>query len=192
MGGWGSAGSWAASPAPWDPGPALLESRSRGSGSQRAQRPPPRAAPGPPGFPPPPRPCRVRSSPLPRSAGVWGAVPPAPCTSSVSDPGRLEAPLPLLGSCPNSLLSPFPSGKNLCRFLKFLLLQEGAFLSWGLCRGALACSSWGPSPLDAFLFIFFHLSTLLEAKTLLSVASGYSLFKSQVEFIGVQDDLKVI
>ena len=68
-------------------------------------------------------------------------------TSSVNDPGNLGAPLPLLGSCRSSLQAPFPSG----RLLKLLLLRDGAFLSWGLSPG----SSWGPSPLDAVLFLYY-------------------------------------
>ena len=40
------------------------------------------------------------------------------CTSSISDPGNLEAPLPLLWFCWVSLLSAFPSGKNLVWIFK--------------------------------------------------------------------------
>ena len=45
-------------------------------------------------------------------------------------------------------------------------------------------------PLLYSFFIFFCLPTLLEVKTFLPVA--FQLFKSQVQFIGVQDVLKVI
>ena len=108
---WGKCRIPAVSPGILDPGPAPLESCSRGCGSQRQQGTAPstrsphlthRLLPeAPPGS----------SSPLLRSAhGVWGALPGR--TSSISDPGNLEAPLPLLRSCPSSLLSAFPSRKN--------------------------------------------------------------------------------
>ena len=49
--------------------------------------------------------------------GVWGALPGR--TSPVSDPGSLEAPLPLLRSCPISLLSTFCPGRIQCGFKIF-------------------------------------------------------------------------
>ena len=42
------------------------------------------------------------------------------------------------------------------------------------------------------LFLFPHLPTLMEARTLLTVAFQLSVFKSQAEFVDFQDDLKVI
>ena len=57
-----------------------------------------------------PRPRRTRAPALYRARpAVCGALSPGR-TSSGSDPGNLEAPLPLLRFCPSSLLSAFLSG----------------------------------------------------------------------------------
>ena len=74
---------------------------------------------------------------------------PPGCSSSVSAPGSLRAFLPLLGSCWNSLGTPFCLG----RLVKLLLLLVGAFLSWGHWPRGL---SWAPcgAPPPWMLFYF--------------------------------------
>ena len=143
--------------ASWAPGPALLEWCL-----PAVRRPPPGAA------------CSrdpVKCAPAtPAPSCTWlagcGLLSPG-CTSSVSAPGNLGAPLPVLESCPSSLRAPF----HLRRFLKLLLLRGWAFLSWRSLPPALARLLPGAPPsLDSFLFIFFHLPTLLEVQTLLYVA----------------------
>ena len=90
----GIARSWAMPPAAWALGPAPLESLSQGRASPASPcgcRSCHLSCPGA---------CGVSDPALSESAsGVWRAVP----TSSVSVPGHLGFPLPLLGSCPSSL-----------------------------------------------------------------------------------------
>ena len=96
-----------------------------------------------------PGPVRVESHswgphPPPRGAAAWaaprcaGALQPLCCAQSavssglspgrpppsVSDSGDMGAPLPLLGSCPSSLLSAFLSRKNLLWIFKVPLLGD--------------------------------------------------------------------
>ena len=74
----------------------------------------------------------------------------------------------LLGSCSNSPRAPFRPGRS----VQLLLLRDGALLSWGHSPRPQPGSSRGPSPLEAFvsLFLFPRLPTLIEARTLLTVA----------------------
>ena len=85
--------------------------------------------------------------------------------------GKLEVPMPLLWVLPSFLAKRFSVREESdADFLKFLLLGGWAFLSWRLSPPAFSLAPHGaPPPLDSFLF-FFCLPTLLEAKTLLSVA----------------------
>ena len=80
------------------------------------------------------------------------------CTSSVSDPGRLETPLPLLRFSPSSLLSTFLWERILCGFLKFLLLWDWAFLSQEAFAVSLSPAPGG-SPFPHL--ILFYFSTFL-------------------------------
>ena len=150
-------------PAPWFLGPVLLKLHSLGPSSRSPLCPEP--------LPELPRPCRVLSSPLLCLAcSVWFTLPQH--TSSVSDPGRVEAPLPLLRFCLVSLLSMFPSGKNLVRIFKVPpSLGLGFSCAGGFHCLALACLLTGPLPHLILFYIFcFPPSTLLEVQTLLSAA----------------------
>ena len=184
-------------PAPCAPEPALVDSRSRAAQPPpRSRRPSPsellleprsplrteplplpeplRAAPG--AAQPPPRSRR----PSPFSCSGSRRVPPCalqPLGSSAHSPGRAVAlllsqgtrghPRPP-GSCSNSLRAPFRPGRS----VQLLLLRDGALLSWGHSPRPQPGSSRGPSPLEAFvsLFLFPRLPTLIEARTLLTVA----------------------
>ena len=139
--------------APCAPEPALLDSRSR------AAQPPPRS-------------CRPSPSELlrvpPRAAALreLGAFSWAR-SCSVTVPGSLRA------SSPSWVLlqlpaSPFPPGRS----VQLLRLRDGALLSWGPSPRPQPGSSRGPSPLEAFvpLFLFPRLPTLIDARTLLTVA----------------------
>ena len=104
-------------------------------------------------------PCALQ--PLGSSAHCPGAQ------VSVSVPGNPRA------SPPSWVLlhlpaSPFPPGRS----VQLLLLRDGALLSWGHSPRPQPGSSRGPSPLEAFvsLLLFPRLPTLIEARTLLTVA----------------------
>ena len=183
-------------PAPCAPEPALVDSRSRAAQPPpRSRRPSPsellleprsplrteppplpeplRAAPG--AAQPPPRSRR----PSPFSCSGSRRVPPCalqPLGSSAHSPGRAVA-VTVPGSPRASSLSwvllqlpasPFPPGRS----VQLLLLRDGALLSWGHSPRPQPGSSRGPSPLEAFvpLFLFPRLPTLIEARTLLTVA----------------------
>ena len=105
---------------------------------------------------------------------LWCAL--QPLGSSAHSPGRAVAlllsrgarghPRPP-GSCSNSLRAPFRPGRS----VQLLLLRDGALLSWGHSPRPQPGSSRGPSPLEAFCFFLFpRLPTLIEARTLLTVA----------------------
>ena len=94
---------------PWDQGPALLELCSQSAAPKAAGCSPLHSEPPSELLP---RPCQWRSSPLPSWTPRCVACSPPVHPSSVSDPGRLEAPLPLLQFCLSSLQSAFLSGKN--------------------------------------------------------------------------------
>ena len=98
---------------------------------------------------------RPRRAPQPFMAppAVWGALPRAP--TSVSDPGRLEAPPPLLRFGWIFLLSTFLSGRIQCGFLEFMCLWGWAFPSYPLPSGLSLAPHGDPPPLDSFLFYFF-------------------------------------
>ena len=183
-------------PASCAPGPALLDSRSRAAQPPpRSCRPSPsellleprsplrteplplpeplRAAPG--AAQPPPRSRR----PSPFSCSGSRRVPPCalqPLGSSAHSPGRAVAvtvPGSPRASPPSWVLlhlpaSPFPPGRS----VQLLLLRDGALLSWGHSPRPQPGSSRGPSPLEAFvsLLLFPRLPTLIEARTLLTVA----------------------
>ena len=183
-------------PAPCAPEPALLDSRSRAAQPPpRSRRPSPsellleprsplrteplplpeplRAAPG--AAQPPPRSRR----PSPFSCSGSRRVPPCalqPLGSSAHSPGRAVAvtvPGSPRASPPSWVLlqlpaSPFPPGRS----VQLLLLRDGALLSWGHSPRPQPGSSRGPSPLEAFvpLFLFPRLPTLIDARTLLTVA----------------------
>ena len=106
-------------------------------------------------------------------------VPPCalqPLGSSAHSPGRAVAvsvPGIPRASPPSWVLlqlpaSPFPPGRS----VQLLLLRDGALLSWGHSPRPQPGSSRGPSPLEAFvpLFLFPRLPTLIDARTLLTVA----------------------
>ena len=140
-------------PAPCAPEPALVDSRSR------AAQPPPRSRrPSPSELLRVP-PCALQ--PLGSSAHSPGAQ------VSVSVPGspRASPPSWVLLHLP---ASPFPPGRS----VQLLLLRDGALLSWGHSPRPQPGSSRGPSPLEAFvpLFLFPRLPTLIDARTLLTVA----------------------
>ena len=183
-------------PAPCAPEPALVDSRSRAAQPPpRSRRPSPsellleprsplrteplplpeplRAAPG--AAQPPPRSRR----PSPFSCSGSRRVPPCalqPLGSSAHSPGRAVAvtvPGSPRASPPSWVLlqlpaSPFPPGRS----VQLLLLRDGALLSWGHSPRPQPGSSRGPSPLEAFvpLFLFPRLPTLIDARTLLTVA----------------------
>ena len=183
-------------PAPCAPEPALVDSRSRAAQPPpRSRRPSPsellleprsplrteplplpeplRAAPG--AAQPPPRSRR----PSPFSCSGSRRVPPCalqPLGSSAHSPGRAVAvtvPGSPRASPPSWVLlqlpaSPFPPGRS----VQLLLLRDGALLSWGPSPRPQPGSSRGPSPLEAFvsLLLFPRLPTLVEARTLLTVA----------------------
>ena len=91
------------------------------------------------------------------------------CISFISDLGRPEESPPLQKFCLISLLSAFPSWKNLVWIFK---VPASPGLGFPVLE-ALPTSPGPrrtPPPLDSFLFYFSHLPTLLEVKTLLSVA----------------------
>ena len=183
-------------PAPCAPEPALVDSRSRAAQPPpRSRRPSPsellleprsplrteplplpeplRAAPG--AAQPPPRSRR----PSPFSCSGSRRVPPCalqPLGSSAHSPGAqvsVSVPGSPRASPPSWVLlqlpaSPFPPGRS----VQLLLLRDGALLSWGHSPRPQPGSSRGPSPLEAFvsLFLFPRLPTLIEARTLLTVA----------------------
>ena len=127
--------------APWNPGPALLESCSRGQGSRRQQS----AAPSTQSLASHwllPKALPSDSSPLPRSAMVCGVLssrrPFLP-----SDPRKLEASLPSCNSI--SLLSTFLPGRIRCRFLKFLVSGAGFSCPKAHLPG-LSLGRWAPYP----------------------------------------------
>ena len=162
-------------PAPCAPEPALLDSRSR------AAQPPPRSCrPSPselllePRSPlrteplPLPEPLRAAPGPAVRAAALreLGALSWArSCSVSVPGSPRASPPSWVLLQLP---ASPFPPG----RLVQLLLLRDGALLSWGHSPRPQPGSSRGPSPLEAFvpLFLFPRLPTLIDARTLLTVA----------------------
>ena len=170
----GEAGSWAVSRRPvlrslrwWirAPGP---RNPLRGAA---ARAPPscPRGRAAPSAEPPP----------SPFSCSGSRRVPPCalqPLGSSAHSPGA-QVPVSVPGSPraspPSWVLlqlpaSPFPPGRS----VQLLLLRDGALLSWGHSPRPQPGSSRGPSPLEAFvsLFLFPRLPTLIEARTLLTVA----------------------
>ena len=161
-------------PAPCAPEPALLDSRSR------AAQPPPRSRrPSPSELLLEPR-SPLRTEPLPLPEPLRAAPGPAcalqPLGSSAHSPGRAVAvtvPGSPRASPPSWVLlqlpaSPFPPGRS----VQLLLLRDGALLSWGHSPRPQPGSSRGPSPLEAFvsLLLFPRLPTLIEARTLLTVA----------------------
>ena len=74
-------------------------------------------------------------------------------TSSVSDSGRLEAPLPLLWFCPSSLLSTFPSWKNPVWIFKVPASPGLGFpVPEAFTPGLSPAPRGDPSPPDSFLF----------------------------------------
>ena len=139
-------------PAPCAPGPALLDSRSRPAAPSGSRRPSPSELLRVP-------PCALQ--PLGSSAHSPGAQ------VSVSVPGspRASPPSWVLLQLP---ASPFPPGRS----VQLLRLRDGALLSWGHSPRPQPGSSRGPSPLEAFvpLFLFPRLPTLIDARTLLTVA----------------------
>ena len=156
-------------PGPWDPRPVLLELRSRGGGPRRQQ-----------GTAPSIQSCCLSFSrgPTGRTPALYqaqyevcGALSPGH-TSSVSDLGNLEAPLPLLRFCPSSLLNAFPSGKNLVRIFKVLASPGLGFPVWRLLLPGPSPALHGALPhlILFYFYFFFCLPTLLEAQTLLSLA----------------------
>ena len=183
-------------PAPCAPEPALVDSRSRAAQPPpRSCRPSPsellleprsplcteplplpeplRAAPG--AAQPPPRSRR----PSPFSCSGSRRVPPCalqPLGSSAHSPGAqvsVSVPGSPRASPPSWVLlqlpaSPFPPGRS----VQLLRLRDGALLSWGHSPRPQPGSSRGPSPLEAFvsLLLFPRLPTLIEARTLLTVA----------------------
>ena len=133
-------------------------SRPRAPRAAPAPQPPPRSRPRAPRAAPGP-PCALQ--PLGSSAHSPGAQ------VSVSVPGspRASPPSWVLLHLP---ASPFPPGRS----VQLLLLRDGALLSWGHSPRPQPGSSRGPSPLEAFvsLLLFPRLPTLIEARTLLTVA----------------------
>ena len=152
------------------PSELLLEPRSPLRTEPLPLPEPLRAAPG--AAQPPPRSRRPSPSELLR-------VPPCalqPLGSSAHSPGGAVA-VTVPGSPRASSLSwvllqlpasPFTPGRS----VQLLLLRDGALLSWGHSPRPQPGSSRGPSPLEAFvsLFLFPRLPTLIEARTLLTVA----------------------
>ena len=165
-------------PAPCAPEPALVDSRSR------AAQPPPRSRrPSPSELLLEPRsPLRTEPLPLPKTLQLlWVPPGPAVCAATLRELGALSwarscsvtVPGSPRASPPSWVLlqlpaSPFPPGRS----VQLLLLRDGALLSWGHSPRPQPGSSRGPSPLEAFvsLFLFPRLPTLIEARTLLTVA----------------------
>ena len=142
-------------------------------GASSSARAPPSCSRGraAPSAEPPPEPLqllRVPPGPAVRAAALreLGALSWARRCLLLS-PGARGHPRPP-GSCSNSLRAPFRPG----RLVQLLLLRDGALLSWGHSPRPQPGSSRGPSPLEAFvpLFLFPRLPTLIEARTLLTVA----------------------
>ena len=143
-------------PAPCAPEPALVDSRSRAAQPPpRSRRPSPFSCSGSRRVPP----CALQ--PLGSSAHSPG------CAVAVTVPGspRASPPSWVLLHLP---ASPFPPGRS----VQLLLLRDGALLSWGHSPRPQPGSSRGPSPLEAFvsLLLFPRLPTLIEARSLLTVA----------------------
>ena len=156
-------------------------------GASSSARAPPSCSRGraAPSAEPPPEPLQLLRVPSPlRGAAPEPPellrVPPCalqPLGSSAHSPGRAVAlllspgarghPRPP-GSCSNSPRAPFRPGRS----VQLLLLRDGALLSWGHSPRPQPGSSRGPSPLEAFvsLLLFPRLPTLIEARTLLTVA----------------------
>ena len=77
--------------------------------------------------------------------------------------------------------------------MQLLLLRDEALLPWGHSPGLSPAPRGAPPPWMPFvsLFLFPRLPTLIEARTLLTVA--FQLFcLSQAEFVDFQDNLKII
>ena len=111
----GAQDRWRHPPLPWDPGACAAGWCLRGAAPQgsRALPPPPRAAArAAPEASQGAAPALYRAGPH----GVWRDLPQG--TSSVSDPGKWEAPLPLLRFCPSSLVRAFLSRKNPVKIFK--------------------------------------------------------------------------
>ena len=104
-----------------------------------------------------------------RELGWWCVVrSPLGRSSSVSAPGRPEG-IP----APPEILPELPASAFWsARLVKLLLLRAWAFLSWGHSPPGLSLVPHGAPPpwMLFYFFIFFHLPTLIEAQTLLTVA----------------------
>ena len=160
-------------------GPALLDSRSRRPSPPELH--PPRsplrgAAPEPPQLLPARSPLRGAAARAPPSCSRVLPCALQPLGSSAHCPGAqvsVSVPGSPRASPPSWVLlqlpaSPFPPGRS----VQLLLLRDGALLSWGHSPRPQPGSSRGPSPWRPFvsLFLFPRLPTLIEARTLLTVA----------------------
>ena len=142
-------------------------------GASSSARAPPSCSRGraAPSAEPPPEPLqllRVPPGPAVRAAALRerGALSWArSCSVTVPGSPRASPPSWVLLQLP---ASPFPPGK----VVQLLLLRDGALLSWGHSPRPQPGSSRAPSPLEAFvsLLLFPRLPTLIEARTLLTVA----------------------
>lgn len=149
---------------PWDPGPCAAGIRHL-QGTDRAQTPPAGAA-HLTDLLLPNAPQAKRSSPLPRLAhSLWCTFPQGPSSHSDLENCRLHCPS-CLPFCLISLLSTFPSGNNPGQIFKVCSSPGLGFP----VPEALAWLLMVPLPHLILLYFFFHLPTLLEVKTLLSVA----------------------
>ena len=142
-------------------------------GASSSARAPPSCSRGraAPSAEPPPEPLqllRVPPGPAVRAAALreLGALSWArSCSVTVSGNPRASSPSWVLSSSPRA---PFRPGRS----VQLLRLRDGALLSWGHSPRSQPGSSRGPSPLEAFvsLLLFPRLPTLIEARTLLTVA----------------------
>ena len=142
---WGRQDPGLCPPAPCHPGPVLLESRSWARAPGGTGRTPLAE--------PPPDPRLLPEAPLgplqpftKTRHRAWCALPGV--TSSVSAPGRLEAPPPLLRSCPSSLPAPFHPGR-------IPDLWGGALLSPRLSLPGFRLAALAGILLDLIFYSFF-------------------------------------
>ena len=131
-----------------------------------------------------------RTCPYRYGTVVCGEVCPGrPSSYSVSR--DLDASLPLLQFCPISLLSTFKSGKAQAWIFKVLTSPGLGFCALeAFTHSTLALLVVVPLPY--FISLFFPSSYFVRSKNFSLCSVPAVLFLPQVEFVGVQDVLKVI